>query len=67
MKKIVTFTMWYSNDIFYYMFKAEFVTLVSLKVPSGSNTYVGWFPISSFEISESLAQNFAKLKKYKTC
>ncbi len=25
----------YSNDMFRYMFKAEFVTLVSLKVPSG--------------------------------
>ncbi len=25
----------YSNDIFHYMFKAEFVTLVSLKIPSG--------------------------------
>ena len=25
-----------SNDMFHYMFKAEFVTLVSLKVPSGS-------------------------------
>ncbi len=27
--------MWYSNDMFHYMFKAEFVTLVSLKVLSG--------------------------------
>ncbi len=27
---------WYSNDVFHYMFKAEFVTLVSLKVLSGS-------------------------------
>ncbi len=27
--------MWYSNDMFHHMFKAEFVTLVSLKVPSG--------------------------------
>ncbi len=27
--------MWYSIDLFNYMFKAEFVTLVSLKVPSG--------------------------------
>ncbi len=34
MKKIVTF-MWHSNDTFHYMFKAEFVTLVSLKVPPG--------------------------------
>ncbi len=25
----------YSNDMFHYMFKAEFVTLASLKVPSG--------------------------------
>ena len=32
--KIVTF-MWYSNDMFLYVFKAEFVMLVSLKVPSG--------------------------------
>ncbi len=28
--------MWYSNDMFHYMFKAEFVTLVSLIVLSGS-------------------------------
>ncbi len=34
MNKTVTF-MWYSNDMFHYMFKAEFVRLVSLKVPSG--------------------------------
>ncbi len=34
MKKIVTL-MWYSKDMCHYMFKAEFVTLVSLKVPSG--------------------------------
>ncbi len=27
--------MWYSNDMFHYMLKAEFVTLVSLEVPSG--------------------------------
>ncbi len=28
--------MWYSNDVFHYTFKAEFVTLVSLKkIPSG--------------------------------
>ncbi len=27
--------MWYSNDMFHYMLKAEFLTLVSLKVPSG--------------------------------
>ena len=25
-KKIVTFTVWCSNDMFHYMFKAEFVT-----------------------------------------
>ncbi len=30
--------MWYSNDMFQYMFKAEVVTLVSLKVPSGSQS-----------------------------
>ena len=29
----MTFT-WYSNDKFHYMFKAEFVTLVRLNVPS---------------------------------
>ncbi len=33
-KKNVTF-MWCSNDMFHYVFKAEFVTLSSLKVPSG--------------------------------
>ncbi len=27
--------MWHSNDMFRYVLKAEFVTLVSLKVPSG--------------------------------
>ncbi len=27
--------LWHSNDVFRYMSKAEFVTLVSLKVPSG--------------------------------
>ncbi len=30
--------MWYPNDTFHYVFKAEFVTLVSLKVPSGFST-----------------------------
>ncbi len=29
--------MWYSNDMFRYMFKAEFVALASLKVPSGKS------------------------------
>ena len=38
MKKIVTF-MWYSNGIFQYVLKAEFVTLISLKVPLGNPTY----------------------------
>ena len=33
-EKNVTF-MWYSSDMFRYLFKAEFVTLVGLKVPSG--------------------------------
>ncbi len=28
--------MWYSNGMFRYMFQAEFVTLVGLKVPSGT-------------------------------
>ncbi len=27
--------MWYPNDTFHYMLKAEFVTLASLKVPVG--------------------------------
>ena len=27
--------MWFSDDVFHYMFKDEFVTLESLKVPSG--------------------------------
>ncbi len=35
-RKIVTFV-WYSNDMFHYVFKVEFVTLVGLKVPSGSS------------------------------
>ncbi len=29
--------MWHPNDMFHHVFKAEFVTLVSLKVPSGSH------------------------------
>ena len=29
-------SMWYSNGMFHYMLKAEFVALVSLKVPSGT-------------------------------
>ncbi len=35
-KKDCNMYMWYSNDTFHYMFKTEFVTLVTLKVPSGS-------------------------------
>ncbi len=35
--------MQYSNDMFYYMFKAEFVTLVSLKVPSGCQAVLSTF------------------------
>ncbi len=27
--------MWYSNNVFHYLFKAEFVTLIRFKVPSG--------------------------------
>ncbi len=34
-KKIVTF-MWYSKEMFRYVVNADFVTLASLKVPSGS-------------------------------
>ncbi len=30
----------YSNDMFRYMFKAEFAALVSLKVPSGTHTTI---------------------------
>ncbi len=30
--------MWYSNGMLHYIFKAEFVTLASLKVPSGRPT-----------------------------
>ncbi len=37
MKKIVTFV-WYSNGMFRYTFKAEFVTLVTLKAPSGTQS-----------------------------
>ena len=35
--------MWYSNDMFHYMFRAEFVTLVSLIVPSGNVAGCGVF------------------------
>ena len=31
--------MWYSNDMFHNMFKAEFVRLVSVKVPSGRRNF----------------------------
>ncbi len=40
--------MWYPNDMFYYMFIAEFVTLLSLKVPSGNHRIVGMFCDSFF-------------------
>ena len=39
MNKIVTFT-WYSADMFHYVLKAEFVTLGSLKVPSGCRLHM---------------------------
>ncbi len=42
MKKIVTYA-WYSNDMFRYMFKAKFVTLVSLKVQSGSDNITYYY------------------------
>ncbi len=32
--------MWYFNDVFRYVLKAEFVTLVSIKVPSGPKQIV---------------------------
>ena len=35
--------MWYFNDMFDYMFKAEFVTHVSLKVPSGCLAARKWW------------------------
>ena len=38
MKKLRHIYIWYSNDMFDYMFKAAFVALVSLKVPSGNFT-----------------------------
>ena len=41
-KKIVTF-IWYSYETFHYMFKAEFGTLVSLKVPSGEGETTDFF------------------------
>ncbi len=34
--------MWYSNDMSHYMLKPEFVTLVSLKVPSGKDGIEVW-------------------------
>ncbi len=39
--------MWYSNDMFYYMLKADFVTLVSLKISSGE--YRGTLEITRLE------------------
>ncbi len=36
-KKIFVTFIWPSNDTFHYMLKAEFVALVSLKVPSGDH------------------------------
>ncbi len=32
--------MWVSNDMFHYMFKDEFATLLSLKAPLGREYYV---------------------------
>ncbi len=38
--------MWYSNDMFHYIFKAEFFTLVSLKSPVGLSAYgLHMFPL----------------------
>ncbi len=37
--------MWYSNDMFHFMFKAEFVTLISLKVPSGRHPQIDYTSI----------------------
>ncbi len=34
-KNCDVYSTWHSNDMFHYVFKPEFVTLVSLKVPSG--------------------------------
>ena len=51
-KKIATF-MWYSNDMFHYMFKAKFVTLVSLKVSSG-----GYFPGTNLRFYICYARRF---------
>ncbi len=53
--------MWYSNDMFHYMFKAEFVTLVSLKVPSGY--FVQLFPTKSKYVV--LNSFFGKKKRLK--
>ncbi len=39
--------MWYSNDMSHYVSKAEFVTLASLKVPSGKKRRGGQFLINS--------------------
>ena len=44
--------MWHSNDMFHYVLKAEFVTLVSLKGPSSfffSNAHLRKNPSSTFE------------------
>ncbi len=58
MKKLVTF-MWYSNDMFHDMFKAEFVTTVSLKVPSGTVD-------SESEVKSALSTFFAYLPLFLT-
>ncbi len=41
--------MWYSNDMFHDMLKMKFVTLVSLKVPSGDEScvYFKSYPVAN--------------------
>ncbi len=49
----------YSNDMFHHMFKAEFVTLVSLKVPSGSYYYCSTFRCDPRVVAlSSMAENY---------
>ena len=57
--------MWYSNDMFHYMFKAEFVMLVSLKVPSGSTIYECRQVIPLTSIHTAAALYLIKSPKYK--
>ena len=64
-KESVTLT-WNFNDMFHYLFKVEFVTLVSLKVPSGF--WVKWYCVATPTIWHTFPRKKWAIKDVlKTC